>query len=157
MRNADCSFLPCQVSTYHYEGTHMLPRTPAQIIPHNPISIFDQTQTSIKSLHELASHVEQTTHTAGGTARRSAARSSRAALEVHLQSHLGSLANDVLLVEAAGGVALGALLVEQLGGFAHCDADHLVLAALAAAGAALVEHFHCLLGGMVRDFFFITG
>jgi len=59
-------------------------------------------------LHELAGHVEKAADATGRAARGTAAA---AALEVHLESHLRSRADDVLLGRAAGSVAVGVLLV----------------------------------------------
>jgi hypothetical protein len=59
-------------------------------------------------LHELAGHVEKTTNATGRATR---GTTTAATLEVHLECHLCCRGDNVLLVSAAGSIAVGVLLV----------------------------------------------
>ena len=59
-------------------------------------------------LHELAGHVEKATNATG---RASRGTTTAATLHVHLECHLCCRGDNVLLVRAAGSIAVGVLLV----------------------------------------------
>lgn len=66
-------------------------------------------------LQELTGEAHETRHTtAAGPTAHTAASSSHFALHIHLESHLRSFPNDILLVGAGVDVTLGTLLIEQL-------------------------------------------
>jgi hypothetical protein len=92
-------------------------------------------------LHELGSHAEQI----AGVATTAAARRPLA-LEVHLQSHLGSILDGGFLGRAGRDLALGILFIKELAGFGHGQADKGSLALLLAR-LALVEELQGLQGG----------